>query len=118
MSVFIGDAQPYTIKQNTIMIHHSVIFTFKSSIDSSTMQAFFMAAKKLSAIPGVENFETLRQVSKKNKYAYGLSMQFANEELYQQYNNHPVHVQFIKEHWLLCIDDFLEIDYKSMEEFL
>jgi Stress responsive A/B Barrel Domain. len=96
------------------MVRHSVIFKFKQSVDSAAAQNFFTAAKKLSIISGVESFEVLRQVSKKNNYEFGLCMQFANEEVYQQYNDHPMHVQFINEYWVNYIEDFLEIDYKLM----
>ena len=95
------------------MIQHSVIFKFKPSVDSIAAHKFFIAAKKLATIPGVKNFESLRQISKKNNYQFGLSMQFANEELYKQYNNHPTHVQFIQEYWLNNVEDFLEIDYEQ-----
>lgn len=97
------------------MIRHSVIFKFKPSVDSITAHNFFIAAKKLSTIPGVQSFESLRQVSKKNKFEFGLSMEFANEDLYQQYNNHPVHVRFIKDYWLNYVEDFMEIDYETLK---
>jgi hypothetical protein len=71
--------------------------------------------KKLATIPRVQNFESLRQVSKKNKFEFGLSMEFANENLYQQYNNHPMPVQFIKDYWLNYVEDFLEIDYETLK---
>jgi Stress responsive A/B Barrel Domain len=96
------------------MIGHSVIFKFKTSVDSVDAQNFFTAAKKLATIPGVQNFESLRQVSKKNKFDFGLSMKFANEDLYQKYNNHPTHVQFIKDYWLNYVEDFLEIDFELL----
>lgn len=97
------------------MIRHSVIFKFKPSIDSVAMEKFFIAAKKLSTIPGVQNFESLKQISTKNNYEFGLSMEFANEALYQQYNNHPMHVHFIQEYWLNYVDDFMEIDYQLLD---
>ena len=97
------------------MIRHSVIFKFKTSIDFVAMENFFIAAKKLATIAGVQNFESLRQVSKKNKFEYGLSMEFANEDLYQHYNNHPVHVKFIQEYWLNYVEDFMEIDCQLLK---
>lgn len=97
------------------MIRHSVVFRFKPSVDSTAAHNFFIAAKKLATIPGVKNFESLRQISTKNNYDFGLSMEFANEDLYQQYNNHPMHAQFIKEYWLNYVEDFLEIDYELLK---
>ena len=96
------------------MIKHTVFFKFKTSVDSAGIQNFLIAAKKLATISGVENFESLRQTSKKNNYVFGLSMEFANEALYKQYNKHPLHVQFIQQYWLPCVTDFMEIDYEPL----
>ncbi len=52
----------------------------------------------------------------KNAFQYGLSMEFATDELYQQYNLHPAHVTFINEQWIPCVADFLEIDYEPLAE--
>jgi heme-degrading monooxygenase HmoA len=96
-------------------IRHSVIFNFKDGVSPSDETAFFNAAKELAKIPGVQGFELLKQTSKKNPYAYGISMEFATQVLYEQYNNHPAHTQFIQNHWLKQVADFLEIDYEGME---
>ena len=95
------------------MIHHSVIFTLNASVDEATKEQFFGAAKELATIAGVENFKCLKQVSAKNKFSFGLSMDFADELLYQQYNNHPLHIKFIGEQWLNYVEDYMEIDYLS-----
>ena len=93
------------------MIRHSVIFKFK---DSAEKKAFFIAANKLADIPGVQQLEVLKQTSKKNKFEYGISMLFANNELYEKYNNHPEHLKFVQEYWLKEVEDFLEIDYEQL----
>ncbi len=96
------------------MITHLVFFKFKPVVDAEGVQNFFVAAKKLSVIPGVENFESLKQTSKKNNYEFGLSMEFASNDLHQQYNKHPMHVQFIDKNWVPSIAEFMEIDYERM----
>ena len=96
-------------------IRHSVIFKFKDSVNPSDEKAFFDAAKALALIPGVQNLEVLQQTSKKNPFSYGISMVFASQESYDQYNDHPAHVQFIQNHWLKNVADFLEIDCVSMD---
>lgn len=93
------------------MIIHSVIFKLKHPKGSKEESQFLENAKKLVSIPGVQNFQCLKQVSTKNKFEFGLSMQFENEELYQQYNNHPDHVYFVQQYWLNEVEDFMEIDY-------
>ena len=67
------------------------------------------------SIPGVQNFESLKQTSKKNKFEYGLSMEFATQQLYDAYSSHPDHVQFIQQYWLNYVEDFLEIDYELLK---
>jgi hypothetical protein len=53
------------------------------------------AARKLSIIPCVENFEVLAQTSDKNDYTFGLSMEFSDQAAYQAHCDHPDHGAFI-----------------------
>jgi hypothetical protein len=93
-------------------IRHTVIFTFKHSKSPKEVQEFLEAARKLAVIPGVEKFECLKQISPKNKFEFGLSMEFANRGLYEAYNAHPEHTAFVQERWLTEVEDFMEIDYE------
>ena len=96
------------------MIRHSVIFKLKVPPNSAEEKQFLAAAKKLANIPGVQYFEALQQVSKKNNFDFGLSMAFDNQQLYDAYSGHPAHVQFIHEFWIKYVADFLEIDYEPL----
>ena len=98
------------------MIQHSVIFSMKENIDTPRLKEFFKSAVELANIPGVINFKSWKQISKKNAFKYGLSMEFATHEQYQQYNHHPAHVAFITVQWIPCVADFLEIDYEPLAE--
>ena len=89
-------------------IRHTVAFRLKDSADEGD---FLAAAARLAAIPGVEEFEILRETSPKNDYSFGISMEFAGREAYEGYNEHPDHVRFVQERWLLEVEEFLEIDY-------
>lgn len=93
------------------MIRHSVIFKLKHPKDSKEEALFLERAKKLVSIPGVEKFECLRQISPKNKFDFGLSMEFESDAVYQEYNNHPEHVHFVQQYWINEVEDFLEIDF-------
>ncbi|MFC5410337.1 Dabb family protein [Larkinella bovis] len=93
------------------MIRHTVTFKLKHIAGSDAERNFLNEARKLAALPGVEQFECLKQISTKNPYDFGLSMEFANQEAYDQYTNHPDHVRFVQEIWLNEVDQFLEIDY-------
>jgi hypothetical protein len=93
------------------MIRHTVVFTLKHAAGSPEEAAFLRDAKVLADIPGVEKFEQLRQVSPKNDYHFGFSMEFANEDAYEGYNEHPAHVAFVRDRWVPEVERFLEIDY-------
>ncbi len=72
------------------------------------------AIGKLRGIRGVENFEILKQVGLKNKYSFGLSMEFADQAAYQFYNEHPDHVAFVQTRWIPEVADFIELDYLAI----
>ncbi len=93
------------------MIRHTVVFVLKHAHGSLQEKAFLRDAKVLAEIPGVEKFEQLQQVSKKNDYEFGFSMEFADQAAYDGYNAHPKHVKFVKERWEREVERFLEIDY-------
>lgn len=93
------------------MIRHTVVFVLKHAHGSLQEKAFLRDAMVLTEIPGVEKFEQLRQVSPKNDYEFGFSMEFADQSAYDAYNTHPKHVKFVKERWDREVERFLEIDY-------
>jgi hypothetical protein len=94
-------------------IRHTVAFTLIHPKGSAGEQDFLEAAGRLAAIPGVEAFELLAEVSPKNSYRFGISMEFADRSAYDSYNEHPDHVGFVQERWLAEVSDFLELDYTA-----
>lgn len=93
------------------MIRHTVVFRLKHAAGSTEERSFLDAAMALAALPTVQKFERLKQVSLKNKYSYGLSMEFTDQAAYDAYDKHPAHVAFVRERWLPEVADFMEIDY-------
>ncbi len=96
------------------MIRHTVVFTLKHAVGSAMEKAFLEAADVLADIPGVEKFEKLKQVSVKNDYALGFSMEFKDQAAYSVYNDHPWHVAFVRDHWVPEVARFMEIDYVAL----
>jgi hypothetical protein len=94
-------------------IRHTVAFTLVHETGSPEERDFLAAAERLAAVPGVEAFELLDEVSPKNGFRYGISMEFANRAAYEGYNEHPDHVRFVQERWLPEVGDFLELDYQA-----
>lgn len=97
------------------MIRHTVTFKLKHPAGSQSERDFLQAARKLANIPTVKKFEALRQTSKKNRYHFGLSMEFSSPRDYQIYNEHPDHVNFVQTRWIPEVSEFLELDYESLD---
>ena len=95
-------------------IRHTVAFTLVHPAGSPEEADFLDAAEGLAAIPGVENFELLAEVSPKNGYRFGISMEFADRTAYDGYNEHRDHVAFVQARWATEVADFLEIDYANL----
>ncbi|NQX64505.1 Dabb family protein [Paenibacillus alba] len=96
-------------------IQHMVIFNLHAGKDTDEARNFLSSsAEELAGIPGVEQFQVLRQVSVKNDYDYGFSMVFADQAAYDAYNSHPVHTRYVAERWLKEVSRFQEIDFTVM----
>jgi hypothetical protein len=89
-------------------IQHTVVFRIKNGTD---VDHFFARARELATIFGVNDFEVLRQVGRKNDFTHGLSMYFDDQSAYDSYNSHPDHRAFVNDVWLPSVADFLELDY-------
>lgn len=96
------------------VIRHTVAFRLVHPAGSAEEAAFLAAGAALADIPGVQRFERLREVSPKNDFAFGFSMEFADQAAYDGYNTHPVHVAFVSERWQTEVADFLEVDYTAL----
>lgn len=96
------------------MIRHTVAFKLIHPKNSPEEKVFLDAIVRLSVIPGVRNLELLKQTSRKNKFDYGLSMEFATAKEYEDYNRHPDHVLFVSTFWISEVSDFLELDYEPL----
>jgi len=97
------------------MIRHTVVFKLKHGKGSQAERDFIQAIRKLMEISTVKKFECLRQISKKNPYEFGVSMEFSNMQDYQTYNTHPAHVLFVKSRWIPEVQDYMEIDYEPLD---
>lgn len=93
------------------MIRHTVVFRLKHPSGSEAEHDFLRAACELAKIPGVQNFECLRQTSLKNPFTFGLSMEFADTDAYAFYSDHPAHVTFVQQRWMPEVAEFMEVDY-------
>ena len=70
-------------------IRHTVVFTLSHPEGSAAEADFLAAAGALSALPGVEAFQILRETSPKNAYRFGISMEFAGPAAYDGLQRAP-----------------------------
>jgi Stress responsive A/B Barrel Domain len=96
------------------MITHTALFRLKHPKGSTDEAAFLKAADVLITIPGVQNFQKLRQISSKNQFTFCFSMQFASQTEYDFYNTHPDHVGFVQGKWIAEVAEFMEVDYVGL----
>jgi heme-degrading monooxygenase HmoA len=95
-------------------IRHTVSFALVHAPGSAEEADFLAAAARLAdVVPGVEAFEVLREVSPKNDFVHGLSMEFADRAAYEAYNEHPEHTAFVEHRWANEVSAFQEIDYEA-----
>ena len=94
-------------------VRHTVAFTLVHEDGSAEERDFLEAAEHLATIPDVEAFELLAEVSPKNGYRFGISMEFADRSAYDRYNEHPEHIRFVQQRWLAEVSEFLELDYAA-----
>lgn len=91
-------------------IRHSVVFRLAHAEGSAAQTDFLAAIAALRAIPAVEEFELLREVSPKNDFQFAVTMEFADQSMYEAYNAHSDHVDFVANRWVSEVVDFLEVD--------
>jgi hypothetical protein len=95
----------------TTPIQHTVAFSLRHAAGSPAEADFLSAALALATIPGVEDFEQRRQVSPKSDFTFSFAMSFADEDAYRAYNDHPVHVAFVRDRWEAEVSSFEELDF-------
>jgi hypothetical protein len=98
-------------------IRHMVIFDLTHPAGSSEAEQFLADGRALlSQIPVVNDFQVFHQVSAKNDYTYGFSMDFHSQDDYNAYNIHPIHEDFVENRWKKEVSRFLEIDFKPVDK--
>ena len=96
-------------QSNNTIFCHIILFNFKQGIAEEN---FIAAAKNLTIIPAVQKLEYFKQLNTTNKFEYGMSIEFATQQLYEQYMAHPVHVAFVQQHWIPEVEDSMMIDFE------
>lgn len=95
-------------------IRHLVVFALRHDETSPEAERFLEALRSLAAIDGVEDFQVVRQVGRKNDYRFAVTMDFASQAAYDAYDAHPDHQAFVRDRWAADVTDFLEIDLTEL----
>ena len=91
---------------------HTVIFDLKHPVGSDEAELFLADGKRiLTSVPGVKDFQALRQCSPKNDYQYVFLMRFSNQTEFDSYTAHPDHCKFVDERWNTEVTRFQESDF-------
>ena len=96
-------------------VRHTVVFSLVHEPGSAGEDAFLGALAGLSAVPGVEELEVVRETSPKNSYTHAVVMEFADPDAYAAYDAHPDHVAFVRDRWAAEVHEFLEVDLQAHE---
>ncbi len=83
------------------MFSHVVIFWTKSDKPSAADELIAGAEKYLRPIPGVTSFHVGRMVGSHRdvvdqSYQVALNLQFTNKQLQDEYQVHPLHLDFVE----------------------
>ncbi len=97
------------------MIRHTVVFSLRHPRGSQQEADFLRDARVLAAIPGVQRFEQLAQVSAKSEFTLSFSMEFDGAEQYAAYDAHPDHVAFVRDRWATEVEAFQELDLEPLD---
>lgn len=108
-------ACPASAELKTGEVLHTVIFDLKYPVGSPEAESFLTdGVRILTAVPGVKNFQALRQCSPKNDYQYGFYMLFSSKAEFDTYTAHPDHCKFVKERWDTEVIRFQESDFMKL----
>lgn len=91
-------------------IQHTVLFQLVHERGSPQETSFLaFAAQALPAIQGVRDFRIREQINPTSHFTHQISMVFADEKSYREYQDHPKHRLFGVERWdpeVLTFQDF------------
>ena len=96
------------------MIRHSALFRLRHDAGSPAEASFLATVAGLASIPGVGDFQIARETSPKNPYDFVVAMTFADQTAYDDYNDHPSHVAFVRDRWLPEVAEFMEHDSEPL----
>lgn len=108
-----GSSSSSGLKDGEII--HTVIFDLKHPVGSPEAEKFLSdGIRILTSVPGVKDFQALKQCSPKNDYQYGFLMCFNNQAEFDAYTAHPDHCRFVEERWNTEVARFQESDFKNL----
>ena len=103
------------INMNTEKIKFLVMFCLKHDKGSIEEKKFLQDTESiLGPIPGVKNFEVLRQTSSDIDYDFAVAMEFDNKVAYEKFNTYPSHIKYGEQRWTKEIVRFMKMEFKDI----
>ncbi len=97
-------------------IKHAFAVRPKAGAESDEIQDFLgRTAEILPSIPGVENFAIYRQINPDTGFDYLVSMEFACEKAYREYNRHPLHENYVADVWMKIAGEIMVFDLEEIK---
>ncbi len=83
------------------MFSHIVIFWTDPTVTNATEEVVASAKKYLASIPGVMNFHAGKMARSHRgvvdqSYQVGLNLQFETKQAQDDYQDHPLHLEFVE----------------------
>lgn len=92
-----------------------VMFCLKHDKGSIEEKKFLQDSESiLGSIPGVKNFEVLRQISSGIDYDFGIAVEFDNKVAYEKFNTYPTHVKYGEQRWTKEVVRFMKMEFKGI----
>ncbi|MEI7026641.1 Dabb family protein [Paenibacillus sp. y28] len=98
-------------------VTHTVFFDLLVQPESEEAERFLASSRLiLMSIPGVAQFQVLRQISPRNDLPFGFIMKFLNHAAYAAFQSHPEYRHYLREVWQRQVAMFQEIAYVPWKE--
>ncbi len=92
-----------------------VMFCLKHDKGSIEEKKFLQDSESiLGSIPGVKNFEVLRQISSDIDYDFGIAVEFDNKVAYEKFNTYSTHVKYGEQRWTKEVVRFMKMEFKGI----
>lgn len=104
----LAEARPWT------PVEHTIVYNVSGVDDGQVERMMAHGRKVLAGLPGVRRVFTGRAVNEGAQYRFCWLVQFAHENVIENYRNHPEHQAFANEQFRPLAGDRISVDYAGV----